>query len=50
MGMYPETPKKLLLGPTSMSAVNIVGTKIHYAQGITPGVKFNGLSDQAETS
>ena len=46
--MYPETLEKLgvlLLGPTSISTVNIVGTKINYALRITAGVKFNGLSD-----
>ena len=38
------------MGPTGISAVNIVGTIIHSGLGIKPGVKLLGLSDKMKTS
>ena len=38
------------MGPTGISAVNIVGTIIHSGLGIKPGVKLLGLSDKMKAS
>ena len=46
----PDKPRVLLLGSTSISAVNIGGTKIHSGVGIKPGVKLLGLSDKMKAS
>ena len=45
-----EKPRVLLLGPTSISAVNVVETTIHSALGIKSGAKLSGLSDKTKSS
>ena len=43
---HPEKPRILLLAPTGVSAINIDGTTIHIALGITVDSKLYRLNDR----
>ena len=44
-GGHPEKPRIFLLAPTGVAAINIDGTTIHTALGITIGSKLYSLND-----
>ena len=45
-GGHPEKPRILLLAPTGVAAINIDGTAIHTALGITVGSKLYPFNDR----
>ena len=47
-GGHPEKPRILLLAPTGVAAINIDGTTIHTALGITVGNKLYPLNDRQQ--
>ena len=47
-GDHPDKPRIPLLAPTGVAAINIDGTTIHTALGITVGNKLYPLNDRQQ--